>query len=467
MSRTITIIGGGISGLTLLHYLKRKYAGRKDVQIFLLEKNDRLGGTIYSIKRQGCLFEAGPNGFLDSKSTTRALISDLGLEQDLLKANDEAKIRYICVNSNLYPVPTNPKDFLTSPLLNPLDKLRVLGEVFVPKGGDPNESIYEFGKRRLGQKFAGLFLDCMVKGIFGGDARQINLKAAFPRMYELENEYGSLFKAMAKLKKRKVLPAGRQASSQHGTAGMPKGQLTSFRQGTAQLIEALGSRYKNEIRLNQEVQTLSCEGLPAGRQFVIYSGDTRYSADELFLSLPAYQAAHLLKNIAPAMTIGLGKIFYAPIVVVGLVFALSAFKTKPKGFGYLVSSKEKKELLGVLFDSNIFSDRCPSDEIMFRVMLGGAQYPDILQKSEEELISTALKEIQSRFSPQRGPHETFFVRWPKAIPQYDRNYVAIKEDLISQLNEWPNLHLVANYLNGISMNDCIENAYQAAQSSYL
>lgn len=451
MSKTILIIGGGISGLSLLHYLKCKYRGREDIGILLLEKNDRLGGTIHSMRKNGYLFEAGPNGFLDSKSTTLELIRELGLAQELLRANDEAKTRYICVRDNLYPVPASPKDFLTSPLLNPLDKLRVLAEVFVPRGGDPGENVYEFGKRRLGQKFADLFLDCLVKGIFGGDARRINLKAAFPRMYELENQYGSLFKAMAKLKK------GRTANP-NSTAGMPQGQLTSFRQGTGQLIEALGSRYQEAIHLNQDVRTISYEG----ERFVIHAGDASYRADELFLSTPAYQAASLLKNISPGIAAALEKIDYAPIAVVGLVFALSAFKTRPKGFGYLIPSTEQREVLGVLFDSNIFAGRCPSDQILFRVMMGGAQHREVLKMSDEELLAVAVRELKLRFSPSEECKDTFFVRWPRAIPQYDLNYPSVKENLMSQLKQRPHLHLAANYLNGISMNDCIENAYQSA-----
>jgi len=86
MSKNIIIIGGGISGLALLHYLKQKYIDREDVHIQLLEKNERLGGTIGSTKKNGCLFETGPNGFLDSRKRTLELAKELNLENCLVRA---------------------------------------------------------------------------------------------------------------------------------------------------------------------------------------------------------------------------------------------------------------------------------------------------------------------------------------------------------------------------------------------
>ena len=53
MSKHIAIIGGGISGLALLHYLE---PGRGDHEVVLFEKNEHLGGTIRSMARNGCLF---------------------------------------------------------------------------------------------------------------------------------------------------------------------------------------------------------------------------------------------------------------------------------------------------------------------------------------------------------------------------------------------------------------------------
>jgi len=150
---------------------------------------------------------------------------------------------------------------------------------------------------------------------------------------------------------------------------------------------------------------------------------------------------------------------------------LHRFKDRPKGYGYLVPSSENKEILGVLFESNIFPGRCREDQILFRIMIGGARHPDILSKTKEDLMCLALKEIESlgfqAAEGEEGPQEVFFVPWAKAIPQYDQTYVEVQGRVSEHLQQWPNLKIVSNYWKGISLNDCIENAFQTAQNSSL
>ena len=94
-------------------------------------------------------------------------------------------------------------------------------------------------------------------------------------------------------------------------------------------------------------------------------------------------------------------------------------------------------------------------------MVGGARHPEILKRSREELTALAVKEIQTTLKTNAQPVETFFAQWPKAIPQYDHAYVEAERGLEEELKNWKGLHLVANYLHGVSLNDCIENAWRA------
>ena len=448
MSKTIIIVGAGISGLATLHYLKKKYAAHPEVTILLLEQSSVPGGTIQSVARGNYLFETGPNGFLDSKPRTLDLVRELDLSAELVKADGSSDLRYVALQDTLHAFPTDPARFFAFKPLAVMDKARVFGEIFVPKGNDPGESVYDFGARRFGKKFADIFLDPMVSGIYGGDARATVLKAAFGRIYELEQQYGSLFKAMMKLRK----------------GGIPKGTLTSFRRGQAQLTDALACRYKNNIRFNHEVKSI----VRASGRFTVATAAACYEADELFVCTPAYRAAAMMKEMSPLMAQELENIRYSPMAVVGLVFPRKAFVHVPEGFGYLIPSSEGKPVLGVLWESNIFPDRCRQDHILMRIMLGGSRYPGILSKSRDEIIALALAEVRStlELSPDTAPAETFYVQWPQAIPQYDRVYVEVERRLGEELKDWKGLHLVANYRNGVSLNDCIENAYQAVQGSF-
>jgi len=296
----------------------------------------------------------------------------------------------------------------------------------------------------------------MVSGIYGGDARNINLKAAFPRMYALEQEFGSLFKAMTQLKRKGQV-------DKNSAVGSPTGTLTSFQGGMVQWIQTLSVKYQDSIRLNEEIKDISLQQ----NRYLVNSGDKPYAADELFISTPAYCAGGLIRNVDAQLSEDLERINYAPIAVVGLVFPAGVFQNRIKGFGYLTPSSEKKEVLGVLFDSDIFPGRCGNEQVLFRIMIGGARHPECVKKSKEELIALSLKEIQASFSVTQKPVKTFFVAWPKAIPQYDQEYLEIEKAIEERLAQHKGLHLVANYLKGISLNDCIESAYQSSQKSSL
>lgn len=448
MTKKIIIVGGGISGLAVLHSLKRKYANATDVEIRLIEKEAHLGGTIQTHQRGATLFEAGPNGFLDSKDTTLNLIKEIGLEKELLLSSPAAKLRFIAVNNQLHALPSGGPSLFRFQPLSLMDKLRIFREPFIPKGTDPRETVYEFGKRRLGENFSKYFLDPMVSGVFGGDARTLNLKSAFPRIYELEQAHGSLIKAMIHVMREKKRKAKDTLTAQ------PAGQLCSLNKGMQQLIEAIHAKYQDAIQTREEA--ISIQKTNDG--FTVETRRGKYFADHLFLCTPAFGAAQLIQPINPALCSLLESIPYAPIAVVGLVYKRSVFKKSPQGFGYLIPSCEGKEVLGVLFSSNIFEGRAAQDHVLLRIMIGGSRHPDILQKGEEDLLSLAKTEIKNMFNTENQPVDEFISGWHKAIPQYHAAYPEIRERIDQEMSACGHLHLVANYLDGISMNDCTQNA---------
>jgi len=452
MSFSISIIGGGISGLSVLHNLKKKYAGRRDAQITLFEASDHLGGTVRTIQQNGFRFETGPNGFLASQPTTLELVDELGISDKLLVSNEAAKIRYISKTDKLYRLPAGPGDFLKFPLLSFPEKIRIFGEFFVSKRKEPLETVFEFGQRRLGKRFAEIFLDSMVTGIFAGDAKQLHLASAFPKIHAIEQKYGSLFLGMIALARKK-------GKDKEKFSAAPRGQLTSFKEGMSQFVSAFSEKYADAIRLNHPVERIS----RTNNRFKISSPKGDVEADEIFICTPAYAAAQLLKDFS-GLADALKKIPYAPIAVAGLVYQRASFKEQPRGFGYLIPSSENSQVLGVLFTSNIFDNRTDSKHFMFRVMMGGVRYPKIASKTRDELIAMAKKEIEKTLKVYDNPVTEFFSCWHRGIPQYNREYPKLKEAIEARVREIPGLHLAANYLGGISINDCISNAKLAVNN---
>jgi len=453
MSKRIAIIGGGISGLAALHYLNKKYAQRDDIDISLFESNDYSGGTILSKKRNGCLFEVGPNGFFGSSLQTLSLVDDLNLNDELIAAREESNKKFIALGNKLHEVPNHPWKLLKTGLLSLVGKARVFGEIFVPKGGFEDETVYGFAQRRFGVQFAEHVIDPMVSGVFGGDAKKLVLKAAFPKIFDLENQYGSLFKAVKQLR----------TTDKGNDAGMPKGTLHSFEEGMSKLTYTIYQKYKEQIQMGQDVKTITYDL----KQYVVHMQKEHSVVNAVFICTPAYVTAEILKSLNAHVSENLREIPYAPMAVVGLVYPKKSFKRMPEGFGFLIPSKEGKIVLGVLYESQIFENRCPSDLILLRVMLGGAHHNEIIALNEDQIVELAIKEVEERFAVHGPIKDIFFKKWDKAIPQYDKRCVEVTRDIKDDLKEFPNIHLVANYLNGISTNDCIENAYKAVQDFHV
>ena len=440
MKKQVVIIGGGISGLTLLHQLKKKFVGRQDLQFLLLEKGHEVGGPIQTRRLAESLVEAGPNGFLDSKSAMVELIKDLGLESELIQADPAAKLRFVRVGSSLHAFPENPWALLRFAPLTITARLRIFCEFFIRKGANEEETVYEFGERRFGQGFAEYFLDPMVSGIFAGDAKELCLKSAFPDIYAMEQQHGSLFKAFIALKRK-------QEKNRKGT-------LCSLKQGMGQLIETLDARYQHNIQKTTEVLGVH----RSGEGYVVETIANKYFADHVFVSTPAASSAKILQTLDPNFADLLNRVPYASIVVVAMVFQKKDFGQEPKGFGYLVPGCENSPVLGALFSSNIFPNRCRQDQSLVQVMLGGQRHPNVLNLTDEELKGVAFDQLTELFQVNASPKTFAIFRWPKAIPQYLRGHEKRCRAIKELLSQFPGLDIVANFWGGIGVNDCVQNA---------
>src|SRR5687768_577161 len=111
------IIGGGITGATLLHKLAA--AGR---DVLLLESSDHLGGVIRSRSVNGAFEELGPNSTVVNDDLAQ-LIDELGLVDDVVAASPGAKKRFVVRRGKLVAVPTGPREAIASPLFSLAGKL--------------------------------------------------------------------------------------------------------------------------------------------------------------------------------------------------------------------------------------------------------------------------------------------------------------------------------------------------------
>jgi oxygen-dependent protoporphyrinogen oxidase len=435
----IGIVGAGLSGLATAFYLKRAHP---DHSLVVFEADASAGGKLHTEQVAGFRFEAGANGFLTNKPDSLQLVADSGAEHHLLPSSELARKRYIYADG-LHRMPESPPLFLKSRLLSWPQKLRVLGEFVVPARRDgADETLREFGDRRLGRGFTDVFLDAMSAGVYGSMPDRISVQAAFPLVVALEREHGGLFRGMIARRRK--------------TAG-PGGVLTSTQGGIGTLVRHLHGVIDAEWRFGEAVAAVERSG--AG--FVVHTARGATEVDRVVICATSFAAAAMLRSLDAELARRLAAIEYSPIAVVG--FGYRSLADPLDGFGLLTTSAARLPVLGVLWDSSIFPDRAPPGCKSVRLMIGGQRNPELVAQDDAGLVHTARIGLEKTMGLTQDPDVTYVKRWDRGIPSYAPGHVANVDAIFARAAAIPGLYLNCNAYRGIAMNDCAKNSRELAQ----
>jgi oxygen-dependent protoporphyrinogen oxidase len=413
--KRILILGAGISGLSLAYYLSKD----SSLEIHLIEKSERGGGWMDSDTSTGFFFEKGPRVFRGSRSQAfLSLVSELNMEKEVIPSNPDARGRYLWKEGKLRKVPILSWQLVKGILKDLSTK---------PEAGN-DESVWDFACRRFNPRVAQDVFDPLVTGIYGGDAKEISMKLGFPHFKSLEERYGSIIKGLFK------------------TPRYQGPRMFGFQRGTKSFIKRLEERIPAHFHYGEEVGAIHSKG----DFFEVKTSKGHYEADFLFSALPCQVIGKLL--IPQLLNISL----HGTTVV---NFGYHKKVLKKKGFGYLVGSQEKDDLLGVVFDSNAFTqfNRTPQ-ETRLTVMLKRSDL------SDGEARDLALKALKKHLKISEQPDVSLVQRAPSIFPQLKVGHDKLIQEIEkSILQKYPRLHLVGNYFYGVGVNDCISRAKSVAE----
>ena len=449
----IVILGGGISGLSAAFELKE---ARKE--FILLEADKQVGGKIQSSQQQDFTLEHGPNTVLVNNPEIKKLMEELGLWNDLIFPNEEASSnRFVLKNGKIEPFPSGLKKMLKSNLFGFSTLLSILKEPFnTSKSATEDESLGAFVERRLSKQILDDFITPFVTGIYAGDPYKMSAKYTMSLLKEAEEKHGSIVKGAFKIMKAKKL--------ENEKYGLPKQKIFSFKNGLQQFIAALQRKVENEIRWEA-----SCSKIEfSNHQYTIHYEQNGVQkteiATQVISALPAFTLAELVHNFAFGLSSNLNQISYVPAMAVHFGFDSKNMAFPEKAFGILSRNAEKVPFLGVLFNSHFFPHTAPEGKELITVICGGTRYPEIVDKSDQEVveeISSCLKKLLG----MTGEFElTNIVRWKRGIPQYEVGYSKIEAEIDLFLGAHHNFKIAANYYKGISVSDCVKNGSLVAQS---
>ena len=441
----IAIIGAGLTGLTTAFWLTR--AGK---QIQIIERQNRAGGQIRTFQENGFVYESGPNTGVVSYPEVAELFAALSPDCTLVTAREESKKRWIWKGNKFHALPSGLVSAVTTPLFTLYDKFRILGEPFRAKGTNPDESVAELAARRLGKSFVDYAVDPFLSGVYAGNPHTLVTRHALPKLYNLEQDYGSFIKgtiAKAKLPKseRDKLATKKVFSAVGGLERLAEA-----------LVKAIGKEQitlsASEVKIQpQDKQWLITYRTPDGEQSLI--------ANKVVTTCGAYALPDLLPFI-PKEDIGqISNLHYAPIIQASVGFH-NTHGLQFGAFGGLVPSKEKRDVLGILFPSACFVGRSPEEGALFSFFIGGVRHADMLDWSDEQLKNMILKNIHSmlKFPADVQPDLIHIFRHQKAIPQYEKSSEARFKMIEELQNRYPGLILAGNIKGGIGMADRIRQA---------
>ncbi len=457
----IVVVGAGISGLCVAYWMRQR-----GYEVVVLEKDSQVGGTMKSVREQGFLVETGPNSALETTPLFKELFAELGLQDELAYANPVGKDRFILRDGKLLALPLHPLAFLRTKLFSTSAKLRLLKEPFIGKA-ENEETIAQFVVRRLGQEFLDYAIDPFVAGVFAADPHTLSVRAAFPKLYSLEERYGSLIGGMIK---------GRRERKQRAEKAKDRAESFSFVSGMQALPNALSDHLHDRVLLHAKVTDIHDLALqdeePTDEpepqrykvEFLHHGISKEIETDAVVFSCPSYVAATLLHSLSAESMRTLNSIPYAPVASVFIGFDRRVVPHPMNGFGFLVPSKERRRILGCLWSSSLFPNRAPEGKVALTVFVGGSRQPELALLHDDQLVSLVLEELKTIMQIEGKPVYLKPTRWEKAIPQYSLGHLEMMQKLSQFEEEHEGMFFCSNYRGGISVGDCLVSAHAVVQS---
>nr|WP_251131501.1 protoporphyrinogen oxidase [Exiguobacterium sp. s50] len=436
----IAIIGGGITGMAAAYYAKQTGA-----HVTLYEASDRIGGKIKTVYRDGFVLECGPDGYMARKPTLTELITELGLDDDLVRSMIGTSYIYVRNRLRQMPagsvmgIPTKFWPMVKTDLFTWRGKFRAGMDLVLPRvyaGSDI--SLDTFFRARLGSEVVEAMIEPLLSGIYNGTLDDMSIESTFPQFITIEQKTRSLILGM------KALTPPVQA----GVKPREAGKFLSLGQGLGVLIEAL--------RPSIDRLCLGTRVAAVRPHEVVLEDGTVESFDGIVLASSPNALGPLL-GLPEAERL-------SSLKRTSSITVLAAFEKADvealDGTGYVIAKGEGNALTACSWMHKKWPHMAPENKALLRVYIGSAFVPDLLTESDETIADFALRELR-KIQHVGNPIFTRVERHVDTMPQYEvghKQYVRAFEETLSSLD---GVEACGAILHGVGLPDCVDSAKQA------
>jgi oxygen-dependent protoporphyrinogen oxidase len=351
----------------------------------------------------------------------------------------------------LRELPMKMGSLLMSDIWSMRTKLRMVLEPLARRSRGGEESVSEFVRRRFGGEVLEKALGPYVAGLLASDPDRASAEAVLPRLVALERRWGSI--VLGALVHRLL----RRRSAVQTEA-------FSFQGGMATLAGVLAEADGVCFCGRHEAVSL----LPTGNGWLATArtrtGEREVRASQVILSTPASTTAGLVRSTQGELAALLDTIEYAALNVVHTGFHRHGIRHALDGNGFLSLGDAGAPLIGCMWMSSIFEDRAPAGRALLSNYVGGARHPYTASWSDRRLVDSVLETLRPLIGLRSEPEMVRVDRHRRALPLYHGNYCERARRIRALAAPLSGLHLVANYLGGVSVRDRLACAMQAADT---
>ncbi|GKC13817.1 protoporphyrinogen oxidase 1, chloroplastic, partial [Tanacetum coccineum] len=302
---------------------------------------------------------------------------------------------------------------------------------------DREESVEEFVRRNLGDEVFERLIEPFCSGVYAGDPSKLSMKAAFGKVWKLEQNGGSIvggaFKAIQQRNKNKSTKPPRDPKKRLPT---PKGQTVgSFRKGQAMLPKAISEKLGSRVKLSWKLIGISkLENRGYSLTYETPNGVESVETKTVVMTVPSYVASDLLRPLSSEAADSLSKFYYPPVAAVSISYPKEAIRDDLRHIQFIRFSPIGCSLKGFCFLTTL-------------------EGPQIL--TESQLVEAVDRDLRKMLiNPKAGDPLTLGVKvWPKAIPQFLIGHYDILETAKNTLiyEGFRGMFLGGNYVSGVAL----------------
>ncbi|WP_438351749.1 protoporphyrinogen oxidase [Paenibacillus sp. FA6] len=453
--KTVVVIGGGVTGLSTAYYLQKSIQNNNlDVNIVLVESNDRLGGKIRTLHEGEFIMESGADSIVTRKTNVAPLIEELGLQDEVVYnatgtsyIYTEGKLKQIprdCV----FGIPLSIESLAKTELISAEGKVEALKDLYTPNDTfTKDDSVGEFLEAFLGKELVEKQISPVLSGVYSGKLEDLTIASTLPYLIDYKNEYGSIIQGLS----------ANKATFQ----GNGDKKFMSFKDGVSTLIDSM-EQHLSDTEIIKGIQAERVE--KNGDQYRVTLADGRIlDADMVVLGTMHSTAQALLQD--EQLNEDFNQLLSSSLISVYLGFDIPDSQLPADGTGFITANSDDVKCHACTWTSRKWEHTSEHQRLLVRLFYksSGPHYDTLIKLSEEELQQVALQDIQNSLGITGQPITYDVMKWHNVMPNYHIRHHQIVESLEKKMaDSYPNVILAGCSYYGVGIPDCIANGEKTA-----